>query len=152
MRDSLQAVRSQSRKTKRKEVRFMKDYVCPKCGCTEYYVSHDKDGTRRRCKNCQKERMRQIYASSAYKEKHREDDRRRRRGCSPELYQELQEKQHGKCAICGKEANDNLRADHNHQTGKMRGLLCDNCNWGLGNFKDNTVYLQNAIDYLNKHK
>ena len=41
-----------------------------------------------------------------------------------------------------------LVMDHNHETGKFRGMLCNHCNRGLGNFKDNINNLQAAIDYL----
>lgn len=50
------------------------------------------------------------------------------------------------CAICG--ADDYLHVDHDHNTGVVRGVLCRNCNWGLGNFKDDPVRLLNAIKYL----
>ncbi len=64
--------------------------------------------------------------------------------------------QNNKCAIC--ETNqpdiDNIKKyfclDHNKLTGFIRGLLCDNCNVGLGHFKDNIIYLQKAIQYLLK--
>lgn len=73
-------------------------------------------------------------------------------------YNNLLEKQNNVCAICGKEevvfdkrANKikALAVDHNHETGQVRGLLCNNCNQALGKFKDNIIYLQNAIKYLN---
>lgn len=129
----------------------MSDFVCPVCGCTEYYKSKESSGrVRIRCKSCQKERMRKIYASEEYKKKHRIDDRRRRRGCSAEEYDARLEKQSGKCAICGKLLWQDLRVDHNHLTGKVRGLLCDNCNCGLGFFKDNPSLLRRAADYLDE--
>lgn len=95
--------------------------------------------------------MRKIYASEAYKQKHCEDDRRRKRGCRPVEYTERLKAQCGKCAICGRELWEKLRIDHDHKTGNLRGLLCDNCNWGLGNFKDNPAFLESAIKYLNKY-
>ncbi len=59
------------------------------------------------------------------------------------------------CAICKKEETVKNRGkirclaiDHCHTTGKVRGLLCSRCNTGLGLFKDNPEYLQNAITYL----
>lgn len=51
-----------------------------------------------------------------------------------------------KCQICNNELP--LAVDHCHSTGKVRGLLCGNCNNGLGRFKDNISYLKNAIKYL----
>lgn len=42
-----------------------------------------------------------------------------------------------------------LFVDHCHDKKKVRGMLCNNCNTGLGYFKDDTTRLQRAIDYLN---
>jgi hypothetical protein len=61
--------------------------------------------------------------------------------------------QNNKCAICGRDKSEfkkRFAVDHNHKTGEIRGLLCVNCNHGLGTFKDNTIFLNNAIKYLNK--
>ena len=58
--------------------------------------------------------------------------------------------QSGKCAICKipfKKRCD-IHIDHSHNTGKVRGLLCNDCNHGLGNYKDNINILKNAINYL----
>lgn len=52
------------------------------------------------------------------------------------------------CAICGSEVPDELCIDHDHVTGKARGVLCRKCNSGLGLFEDNTDYLARAIEYL----
>ena len=60
-------------------------------------------------------------------------------------------KQNNCCAICGIDGNDYKRefsVDHNHITNVVRGLLCSNCNIGLGYFKDNTSMLSMAIEYL----
>ena len=54
------------------------------------------------------------------------------------------------CIHCGKELPDGeyLCIDHDKKTGEVRGLLCKECNWGLGNFKDNPESLRKAIKYL----
>lgn len=67
------------------------------------------------------------------------------------LEQKLKE-QDNKCLICNKEFDLKTRpvVDHDHKTNKLRGMLCDNCNLGLGNFQDNTDILISAIEYLKK--
>jgi len=57
------------------------------------------------------------------------------------------EQQENRCKICGK-FEQTLYVDHCHETGKIRGLLCSNCNTGLGMFKDNINNLLNAVEYL----
>lgn len=75
-------------------------------------------------------------------------------GLTLDDYKELQKKQNGKCAICGAEIGnsegDRLYVDHNHKTGKVRGILCSNCNIGIGKFHDNISLLKRAIEYLEK--
>jgi hypothetical protein len=71
------------------------------------------------------------------------------------LYMDALSSQNGVCAICRKpESASNqhglkrLAFDHDHATGRFRGLLCGNCNMGLGKFKDDPEILQRAIEYL----
>jgi len=65
-------------------------------------------------------------------------------------YSELYRTQEGKCAICQVQfSNENpSNIDHNHHTGKVRGLLCGNCNKGIGFLRDSIPYLEKAIEYL----
>ena len=84
---------------------------------------------------------------------------KRRYNITPQEYETKLANQDYKCAICGKDASDNIRGnkldplhiDHCHTSGKLRDLLCYQCNTGLGSFKDNTEFLLKAIDYLRKH-
>ena len=85
----------------------------------------------------------------------RAGDLRRDYGLTPEDYRKMAEKQQNRCAICGRwethKKNRYLAIDHNHVTGKIRGLLCSNCNAGLGFFEDNPQILANAIEYLKEN-
>ena len=66
-------------------------------------------------------------------------------------YDKMLENQQGKCAICGggrEKQKYSFSVDHCHATGKIRGILCSNCNAGLGFFKDNPQSLTNALTYL----
>ena len=81
---------------------------------------------------------------------------RRLYGIGIDEYERLFESQNGKCAICGTTDaggrwKRRLQVDHNHKTGAIRELLCNGCNAGLGNFKDNESVLRLAIQYLRKH-
>ena len=74
-------------------------------------------------------------------------------GLSCEEYDKLWEQQKGLCAICATEpccGRSALYIDHNHTTGEVRGLLCNQCNFGLGAFKDSGERMLAAIAYLDK--
>ena len=74
-------------------------------------------------------------------------------------YNFLSEQQNHLCAICGKPETEvqkgktpkTLSVDHNHSTNKVRGLLCQKCNKGIGMFLENIDILKSAITYLEKH-
>lgn len=79
---------------------------------------------------------------------------------SSDDYNLMFQKQNGKCDICGNseiavhnftKRNQSLAVDHCHKTGKVRGLLCQDCNRGIGQFYDDVNRLENAIKYLLKH-
>lgn len=76
----------------------------------------------------------------------------RKFGLTFDEYINLRKTQNDCCAICG-ESQENLAVglniDHNHVTGKVRGLLCNSCNTALGSFKDSEEILNKAINYLN---
>lgn len=72
-------------------------------------------------------------------------------GITLDDYNEMLEAQGGVCAICGGEESGRyqyLAVDHDHQTKKIRGLLCHKCNKGIGCLKDSVDVLQSAIRYL----
>lgn len=79
-------------------------------------------------------------------------------GLTLEQYNSMLAVQNSVCAVCGgpqtamyKGRILPLAVDHDHQTGKIRGLLCGRCNCGLGQFQDDPIRLQKAIVYLKYH-
>lgn len=104
-----------------------------KYGVTQYmayYLCHPKDEARRWLD-------RQKYLFANYK-------------ISLNQFNNTLTQQGGKCAICGTEfkPEDDKHTDHDHEDDEFRGILCSNCNRGLGCFKDNVRYLLRAVDYL----
>jgi hypothetical protein len=75
---------------------------------------------------------------------------RRTYGLSADEVDAMLEKQGGGCAICGAlpERLGSLHLDHDHDTGRIRGLLCLSCNQALGHFRDRAELLRRAADYL----
>lgn len=72
-------------------------------------------------------------------------------GITLKYYLKLRDSQNNSCAICKKHEDEEplaMAVDHCHTTGKIRGLLCANCNRALGLFKDNRDFLKSAITYL----
>jgi hypothetical protein len=79
---------------------------------------------------------------------------RRLIGISESKYKEILESQNNECAICctnAEEFKTALNVDHDYSNDKVRGLLCTNCNMGLGQFKDSLSNLHRAMMYLAKH-
>jgi hypothetical protein len=70
-------------------------------------------------------------------------------------YEETLKAQGGVCQICKRPPEENSRknfpVDHDHVTGRVRGILCQSCNHMLGNAKDNITILQNGIAYLTQY-
>src|SRR5882672_8763006 len=80
---------------------------------------------------------------------------KREYGIDEKTYLKMLEDQGGVCAICrGKQSRlrKRLDVDHNHVTGKVRGLLCSPCNTAIGIMREDETRLQSAIDYLKRTK
>ena len=108
---------------------------CSNCNIYKTYIEFSSKRTD--CKDCQRNR-----------------DSIRLYGLSTEQIFALLKEQDGKCPICliiidnRKEAH----VDHCHETGKVRGILCRNCNFALGLFNDNYKMLERAKDYILRFK
>lgn len=84
---------------------------------------------------------------------HRSAYLKRKFGISLEEYDEMLKSQFGSCAICDKICEKSLAVDHDHKTGKNRGLLCFTCNSTLGHFeKGNLPTKEDFEKYLSKYK
>lgn len=126
--------------------------VCSTCNTekpsSEFYLEKDKraqNGIAQRstCKPCTEDRKYKRFIEKTY-------------NFTFDQYEDLFDKQGGKCAICESRIGNNrtgrLFVDHCHETHKVRGLLCSSCNHGLGQFKDSPKLLQKAISYLTDNK
>ena len=84
-------------------------------------------------------------------------DIRKKYGVTLQWYEETFSRQNGVCAICKQPESSVIKGkviampiDHDHNTGKVRGLLCTKCNRGIGLFRDDINLLKSAIEYLQK--
>ena len=90
----------------------------------------------------------------AHPELARRNQRKHKYGLTHEQFEQMKERQNGVCAICKQPETHvkrgrvcELSVDHNHDTGEVRGLLCNNCNRALGFFKDDAKLLGEAAKY-----
>jgi hypothetical protein len=103
-----------------------------------------------RSRNREKQRAWARAYTIAHPEKIAASKRMQHYDLAEDQYQTMLLLQQGKCAICGEVMNPPV-VEHDHITNKVRGLTCNNCNTGLGMFKDNPEYLRSAIHYLEAH-
>ena len=114
------------------------------------------------CRTCKEDKSLEEFQVDSRTSNNRRTDCRQCRNfhkrissISASQRENLLKKQNNACAICGITTVENQRqlsVDHNHDTHQVRGLLCTNCNVGLGNFKDNITHLALAIEYLVKYE
>lgn len=134
--------------------------TCIKCGECQpldqfWKDTQKKDGLRSYCKNCERDRYtsKEYYAQRKHPkyQKIKHKHKMKKYGITEEQFENMEKAQNLCCAICGKpenRENRKLSVDHSHGTGKVRGLLCSNCNRGLGYFKDNSTLLIAAAAYV----
>lgn len=91
--------------------------------------------------------------SDRIKSRRRNTSLKKKFGINYNQYQIMLQEQNNSCYICGEQEpaeNKILSVDHCHATGRVRGLLCSNCNTALGKFKDNIQLLNKAVEYLTR--
>jgi Recombination endonuclease VII len=124
---------------------------CPDCGAGKSFADFPKNradpsGLGNYCKPCHNARGREsrerLYGGG------REYHLRRRYGIGQEEVDRMIAEQDGQCAGCGRMNPEHV--DHDHATGKVRGLLCFNCNQALGNVRDDPAVLIRLVTYLRR--
>ena len=131
--------------------------TCPVCHVTKQLSRfnrhvHRSDGHEYRCKRCA------AKSEAAYRQKNpvkvrvtrRRAGLKKRYGLTLDEFNAMASAQDDMCAICHKPElmKGYLSVDHDHTTGKIRGLLCRSCNLWLGKINDSVLTLESAIRYL----
>lgn len=131
------------------------------------------DGLQYTCRDCEKARWKRMDKTTRGKYKARDRERypdrhkeyrTKRYAENPDAYREAQMRtlygigvaqydemlteQKGVCAVCLEPSDKTLHVDHDHATGRIRGLLCQRCNHGIGSMKDDPVRMLRAVRYL----
>jgi hypothetical protein len=107
-----------------------------------------KDGYRPECKVCTTANRKQRYNKTLTRKRNLEKNFG---SDALATYETLFEKQGGVCGICGSAENgryNHLSIDHCHTSGSIRGLLCNNCNRGIGLLRDSPELLRKAANYI----
>jgi len=133
--------------------------TCPTCKSLHSDITENHWQQRKyACRDCRRANAKSIYSlkSEQILETRKSSDAQRRStlkhryGLTIEQWETMVADQNGACLICSlrPESENFLHVDHNHLTGEVRGLLCNNCNVGLGYFADNPERLMKAAMYL----
>jgi hypothetical protein len=113
--------------------------------------TRSKSGLQSYCKDC----MAGVGRDTYNKEQRRDRHLKRAYGLARTDYDNMYSEQDGRCAICNikeiETPEGTLCVDHDHATGKVRSLLCKQCNHALGLFQDNPLFCNSAANYLRKH-
>lgn len=132
--------------------------LCSKCNVEKddnefYRHSETRDKLHSWCKQCHADtyRIRKLADPTKYYRTRMNAHYKREYGLDIEAIEGLVNEQGGKCGICQK-VPDKLEVDHDHETGKVRGLLCHQCNSSLGWLGDSMPKLLKAVNYLLKRK
>jgi hypothetical protein len=136
---------------------------CSVCGNRKpfdcfYNYKNKNDGKSYRCKDCDDLARKKWKEDNLVSSKlsMRKNNLKSKYGISLDAYNYLLRHQGYRCAICettennviGERSHWNFAVDHNHDTGKVRGLLCNQCNRAIGMLKDDATLLRKAADYL----
>lgn len=132
---------------------------CTKCSTVKPFEDFYKDKTARLglsayCKSCMKAKSKSHREANPRRKK--DLDLRYKFNITIEEFDAMLTAQGGVCAICGTDEPGGkggayFAVDHNHETGEVRGLLCNRCNRAIGMLDEDPNVLRSAIEYLNKY-
>lgn len=129
---------------------------CKKVKPLEAFAKHPKGkfGRNPRCRDCKNQQAREFYVvnKDAILERQRPAKRkafrRQKYGVTEEQFAAMVAAQGGLCAFGHEPEGGYLMVDHDHLTGRVRGLLCRPCNWAIGFFRDDPERLRRALEYI----
>lgn len=139
---------------------------CTKCLQEKPFSEYNRDCTKKynlasACKICTRASQRKINQTPEGRIKRRLSHIKNRYKIDEKEYQKLLQEANWSCQICGLHEihlqekhpkSKGIHVDHDHETGKVRGMLCQRCNSILGQARDNIEILESAIKYLKKHQ
>lgn len=123
--------------------KYKKFAKCKACRAKNYIEKVQDDPAFRERKNSN---SRKAYRTDSYR-----NGRLKEYGITADDYDRMYITQEGSCKLCRKHQSEELKSlavDHCHTSGKVRGLLCNKCNQGLGYFNDDIRLFEKAIEYL----
>lgn len=148
-----------------KTLKIISEKKCTKCKIVKsifcYYKKSDRINRTQPCIDCSRIKANKNYNFN--KEKYSKNSLARyhknpwrqtktRYGIEKEDYEKILQHQNNKCAVCNIHINEYKKTrfdiDHNHKSGAVRGLLCNSCNAGIGNFQDDETIIERTIVYL----
>jgi hypothetical protein len=147
---TLDGLRSNCKECRNKYEKALRD------GNLEYKIRQQENRNKWALKNPDKVReLKRKHNKGIKPSVRREQALKHKFNITQDDYEKMLQSQDGLCRICHKESNNKVQkhfhVDHNHETGKIRGLLCNKCNMGLGMFNDNKDLIKKAMDYLERY-
>jgi len=125
--------------------------ICRECN-TQYSVEYGK-----KHQTHKKESVREYHKEydKIHFDRHKDGYLKKMYGITLDQFKDLLMLQENKCAICGElngqKGKKHFAVDHDHENDKIRGILCNKCNRGLGYFNDNIELLTKSINYLKQY-
>ena len=138
--------------------RVKPELVAKRCtGCALMKMSEEfyrrpgsPDGFYQRCKQCTESERADLRSKQGTVLVARQNRRKilGKYKLSNEAYERMAAEQNSKCAACGQTPDSVLCVDHDHSTGRVRGLLCKRCNWVLGHANEDPGVLHGLLNYI----